>query len=142
MWKQRALKTEADLEIGFSVLRQLRTDLDWAEFLFRYRAAAAGGYEFVGWFEEDRCVAVLGYRALVDFVHGPHLYLDDLVVVESLRSSGLGSRILGWAEEEAARRKLSRLRLCTGVENERGKRFYEKNGWTARAVAFKKSLEP
>jgi hypothetical protein len=32
------------------------------------------------------------------------------------------------------------LRLCTGIENEQGKKFYERNGWSLRAVAYKKKL--
>ena len=137
----RALLSPPDLEMGFVLLRQLRGELDWRTFQALYEGARAqSGYELRGWFEGDTCVAVLGYRVLTDFVHGPHLYLDDLVVDESRRSSGLGAKILAWAEAEAAARKLSGLRLCTGVGNERGIRFYEKNGWAARAFAFKKAV--
>jgi len=36
----------------------------------------------------------MGYRLLHDFVHGRHLYIDDLVVTSRLRSSGLGAELL------------------------------------------------
>jgi hypothetical protein len=36
--------------------------------------------------------------------------------------------------------KCDGLRLCTGIENESGKRFYEREGWTLKAVAFKKKI--
>lgn len=32
------------------------------------------------------------------------------------------------------------LRLCTGIENERGAQFYEKNNWAKRAYAYTKKL--
>ncbi len=137
----RSLSSPADLEIAFALLRQLRTELDWKTFLAVYELARAqSAYELRGWFEGDTCVAVLGFRVITDFVHGSHLYLDDLVVEESHRSSGLGAEILAWAEAEAATRGLAGLRLCTGIANERGIRFYEKNGWAPRALAFKKAV--
>lgn len=141
MLESRPLTSASELEIGFGLLHQLRAELDWKTFLHHYGAARAqSAYELRGWFDGETCVAVMGYRVLTDFVHGPHLYIDDLVVDESRRSSGLGAKLLTWAEAEAADRKLSGLRLCTGVGNERGIRFYEKHGWAARAVAFKKAV--
>jgi len=42
------------------------------------------------------------------------------------------------SEEVALRENCQTLRLCTGIENESGVRFYEKNGWSKRAYAFTK----
>ncbi len=83
----------------------------------------------------------MGYRILFDFVHDKHLYIDDLVVASSLRSQGFGKQLLDFAEVEARRLGCRGLRLCTGVENEGGKRFYERSGWAPRALAYKKKLE-
>ena len=33
------------------------------------------------------------------------------------------------------------LRLCTGIENERGVNFYERSGWTKRAFAYTKKMD-
>lgn len=30
--------------------------------------------------------------------------------------------------------------VCTGIENERGVKFYDRNGWTKRAYAYTKKL--
>lgn len=35
---------------------------------------------------------------------------------------------------------MTELWLCAVLENEGGLRFYEREGWTRRAYAFKKSL--
>jgi GNAT superfamily N-acetyltransferase len=61
-------------------------------------------------------------------------------VTASHRSQGLGAELLARAEKIARDLDCRGLRLCTGVENERGKAFYEREGWTARALAFKKPL--
>lgn len=143
MWKNRILATPEEWDEGFAVLKELRTELTWSQFRVLYAAAhAASGYQLRGWFNGPRCGGVVGYRVLTDFVHGRHLYVDDLCVRAECRSQGLGKQILQWAETEARRLGCQGLRLCTGVDNARGKSFYEANGWQPRALAYKKGLTP
>ncbi len=122
-------------------MRQLRETLSENDFLERTLAAQTESrYELLGFFENNRCQALMGYRILTDLVHGRHLYVDDLVVDQSIRSKGLGAKLLAKAKEIAREQNCQRLRLCTGAENQRGKQFYERNGWNFRAVVYKTSL--
>ncbi len=135
------LRTPAALERGYGILKELRTELSYQEFVSLYEAAkAADGYTLVGVFENEKCIAVMGYRLLSDFVHGKHIYIDDIVVTKERRSGGIGADLLRYAEKMAVERGCKGLRLCTGIENETGRRFYEREGWAARALAFKKLL--
>jgi GNAT superfamily N-acetyltransferase len=129
-----------DLEQFFSVLKELRTDLAYADFLNLYQQANAQGYTLVGLEYDNKILAVMGYRIITDFVHGRHLYIDDLVCTEFHRSQGLGAQLLKHAEELAKKMECRGLRLCTGIENDRGKKFYDRHGWNLRAVAYKKKL--
>lgn len=140
----RELTTTADLAKGFQVLRELRTHISFERFLELDNAARrADRYTVVGAFEAGQCIAVMGYRVLFDLVHGKHLYVDDLVVTERCRSKGVGAALLREAETVAQRMNCDGLRLCTGIENEAGKRFYEREGWELRSVAYKKKkMEP
>lgn len=134
-------KTKKDLEKFYGVMKELRTDLSFSDYLNIYENAnAADGYEIVALENDNKVLAVMGYRVLYDFVHGKHLYIDDLVSTESFRSKGLGARLLNHAEDLAKNLGCNGLRLCTGIENEMGKKFYERHGWKLRAVAFKKKL--
>jgi ribosomal protein S18 acetylase RimI-like enzyme len=82
----------------------------------------------------------MGHRVLHDFVHGKHLYIDDLVTTVSHRSKGIGALLLKRAEVDAQQLGCQSLRLCAGVSNEDGKRFYEKQQWQFRSVVYKKKL--
>ena len=125
----------------FPILKELRTHLDEAEYLRLLKAAQeTGGYKLLAAFDQTECTGLMGYRIIHDFVHGRHLYVDDLVVREKLRSKGLGSAFLAKAKALAAAENCTGLRLCTGAENADGRRFYEKNGWALRAVAYKIKL--
>lgn len=130
-----------DLERFYPVMKELRKDLSYQDFLSLYeKAHEADGYEVVGFEINGKVLAVMAYRILHDLVHGKHLYIDDLVSTESQRSKGLGAKLLAHAEKIAKENSCKGLRLCTGIENESGKKFYERNGWSLRAVAYKKKL--
>lgn len=130
-----------DLERFYPVMKELRKDLSYQDFKNLYeKAHETNGYEVVGFEDQGKIIALMGYRILYDFVHGKHLYIDDLVSTESQRSKGLGAKLLRYAEELAEKNLCKGLRLCTGVENEQGKKFYDRNGWNLRAVAYKKKL--
>jgi len=132
------IESVEDARKVFPILKELRTHLDEGEYLKGLAAARAGSdYKFVGAFEGAECLGLMGYRILHDFVHGRHLYVDDLVVTGNKRSKGLGSKFLTFAKEIAAKENCKRLRLCTGADNNEGRKFYEKNGWEMKAVVYK-----
>lgn len=136
----RVTKIE-DLEKFYLVIKELRTELSYDEFVEIYKMShIANEYEVVGYEIDNQMVAAMGFRILYDLVHGKHLYIDDLVVSERFRSHGLGAELLKHAEEVAKQKNCKGLRLCTGVDNSRAKIFYEKNGWSLRSVAYKKKV--
>lgn len=138
----RKLTTTVDLAKGYQVLRELRTNISFERFLELNNAAKrADGYTVLGAYEAGQCIAVMGYRVLFDLVHGKHLYIDDLVVTEACRSKGVGAALLREAETVAQSMNCDGLRLCTGIENDAGKRFYEREGWELRSVAYKKKKQ-
>ena len=131
-----------DLERCFPVMAELRPHLDLRSYLDFYQDAhRADGYEIVAIEEAGEVQAVMGYRFLTDFVRGRHLYIDDLVTLGSMRSRGLGARLLEYAETVARESGCGSLRLCAVMENERGQKFYERHGWTKRAIAYTKKLK-
>lgn len=137
-----AVDNKNDLDRCFPVMKELRPHLSYEEYLQIYdESKKADGYELVAVEVDGQILAVMGYRYLTDFVRGRHVYIDDLVSTEKARSKGLGAELLKYVEQIAAQNKCTGLRLCTGVENERGVSFYLREGWTKRAYAFTKKLK-
>ncbi len=126
----------------FELLRQLRPQLNFPTFIdLLKKAQESGGYQLEGFLAPNgELIALLGYRLSYDFVHGKHVYIDDLVTAEKHRSQNYGAQLLERAEEIARAQGCTNLRLCTGIDNDRGKRFYEKNLWALRAVVYKKKI--
>jgi ribosomal protein S18 acetylase RimI-like enzyme len=124
-------------------LRELRTELSLSEFHAIYKQASSrDGFQLMAATDDDdSIVGIMGYRILFDFVHGKHLYVDDLVTTEAKRGSGIGAKLLQEAEKIAQVQRCVALRLCTGTANDRAKNFYEREGWNLRSVAYKKKLK-
>ena len=135
------VKNKNDLERCYPVMKELRPHLSFEDYIAIYNDShATDGYEIVALEDQGQILALMGYRFLSDFVRGKHVYIDDLVSTEKARSRGLGAELLNFAEEIAQNSRCKSLRLCTGIENERGIKFYERNGWTKRAYAYTKKL--
>lgn len=137
----KTMQSAEDLKAAFPLMKQLREHLNETQFVDLVQSAMRDSrYQLLAFFPDNGsgpCQGLMGYRILTDLVHGRHLYIDDLVVDEKSRSHGLGAKILAKAKEIARAENCKRLRLCTGADNDRGKNFYERNGWKLRAVVYK-----
>lgn len=133
-------KSDSEIRECFPVMKELRMNLDVEAFLSTIESAQVDSYKIAFLKKDSQVAAVMGYRILYDFVHGKHLYIDDLVTTKDFRSLGLGAKLLKFAEGEAQKLGCSGIRLCTGIENEAGKRFYERNNWNLRAIVYKKKI--
>lgn len=135
------LKTQSELEQAYPLMKELRPHITLQNFLdIYYQSNKTTGYEIAALTKDNQILAIMGYRILFDYVHGKHCYIDDLVSTEQQRSKGYGAELLKYAEQFAKDNQCTGLRLCTGIENERGKKFYETNGWNLRAIVYKKKV--
>ena len=137
----RILSNIEEFESVYPLMIQLRTHLSLNEFL-EYASVAnqMDQYTLVGAYEKEACIGLMGMRINVDMVRGKHIYIDDLVVDEETRSKGVGGKLLAFAEDFATKNNCKVLRLCTGIQNEKGKSFYERNNWRQTAIAYTKRL--
>lgn len=142
LFKTLDITQATELQSAFLLMQDLRPGLEFSQFkrLVCDQAAYQADYRLLAAVDPDtgKLLALAGIRTLLDFVHGEHWYIDDLVTHPDHRSQGVGARFLKWIESEAVRAGILYLRLSTGVSHEPGKRFYEREGWGLRAVTYKK----
>ena len=124
----------------FQVLKELRPHLNHDQFLKLFSESEKEGFQIVALIEDRHVRAVMGYRILHDFTHGKHLYIDDLVTREIDRSKGFGKFLLDYAERTAKENQCTLLRLCSGIDREDAHRFYKRENWTPKSIAFKKKI--
>ena len=126
-------------------MRALRTHYaDEAEFVERVdEVQRPQGYRLVGAFEDDRCVAVAGFRVLHNLAWHDALYVDDLSTLAEARRRGHGTALLDWLAEEGRRLGCDQLHLDSGVgpEREDAHRLYFNTGLRIYAYHFAAPLE-
>lgn len=67
--------------------------------------------------------------------------LEDMVVTNSVRDCGVGSKLLTFALEYAKEQGCKRITLLTDYDNEAAHRFYQKHGFSRSSmVVFRKSM--
>jgi len=132
----RALTTPDELRAAWPVVRQLRPHLDEDRFIAQALRQIAAGYRATALYEGGVPRAYAGWRVQEFLVHGPHLYVDDLVTDETARSLGYGKALLDWLKSEAKRLGCTRLQLDSGTHRKDAHAFYLREGLRIESFHF------
>ena len=133
----RHADTDAEIAACFPVMRALRPHLSNAgELCARVRRQARAGYRLLAAWRGEEAVGLAGYRPQENLIRGPFCYVDDLVVRDDLRRSGLGARLLTEVGIEAKAAGMPHLVLDTDLSNALGQRFYFRFGMLPVALRF------
>lgn len=125
---------------AFPVLQELRPELTEANLEVVLREGAGQGLRFFGAFDRGRCLAVAGYRLIINTSAGRKLYVDDLVVTSTVRSQGTGTAMFTELVRRARELKCVRLELDSGVQRFGAHRFYLHNRMQIRSHHFSLTL--
>ena len=128
---------EDNVAACYPLMRQLRPHLtSAAEFIERWRRQTSAGYRLLAIWRGEEPIVLAGFRVQDNLVHGFHLYVDDLVTLETARSSGYGQQMIARLAAEGRKLGCSKLVLDTPLTNVLGHRFYYRNGLLATALRF------
>jgi ribosomal protein S18 acetylase RimI-like enzyme len=134
----RDLHWETDAGLCFPLMQQLRPHLSGdVEFATRWRRQEeTAGYRLIGLWQDGRLQALAGFRVIENLVHGPHLYVDDLVTSEEVRGLGHGAKLLRHLRKESRALGYEKLLLDTPLSNVLAHRFYYRQGLLGTALRF------
>src|SRR5471030_954669 len=106
------------------VLAELRTELTAETFTVVYREGYPQGLRFTAAYDDQRCVAVAGWRVIATTVALRKLLVDDLVVSASARSRGVGGALLAELISRARAAGCRLLDLDSALHRSDAHRFY------------------
>ena len=107
----RELTTGPDIAAAFPLMAELRPHLRQGVFLDTIRRQQRDGYRLFGGSARSELVVLAGVRDAHTLVRGPHLFVDDLVTLQSKRGMGYGTAMLRWLAGHAAGKGLPRIYL-------------------------------
>ena len=136
------VNVESDKEIMdcFETLKELRPNLKKEIFVNLVRGMYAEGYRLVSVSEDNKVVAVAGYKISFNFAMGKKLYIEDLVTSKNTRSKGLGKMLLNYLEDFAKQEGCNILHLDSGTQRHKAHKFYLTNNLAIFAYHFVKSI--
>lgn len=122
------------------VLQELRPHVDLDELREIIAEGAPQGLVFTAAWDDGACVGVAGWRILALTHTRRKLYVDDLVVTATRRSTGVGSALLASLEDRARAAGCTVLDLDSGVQRHGAHRFYLREGFDITAHHFSRSV--
>ncbi len=133
--------TDKEIECCFNVMSVLRTHLKKEQFLSTVRHMETEGYRLAFIENDGKVVATAGYRVYTNLFMGKHLYVDDLVTVESSRSRGYGEQMVKWLRSEAIKENCNYYHLDSGTHRGEAHKFYFRQGFTIASYHFSEQLQ-
>ena len=133
-------KTNADIQMCFNVMSELRTQLNRDDFLETVRHMESEGFRLAYIEDEEGVVAVAGYRIYTNLFWGKNLYVDDLVTSASARSKGYGGQMIDWLREKARKAGCRSYHLDSGTARGQAHKFYFNQGFTISSYHFSEQL--
>src|SRR5437588_5395999 len=122
------------------VLLELRPHLTPESFAHVYSEGHPQGLRYTAVYDDDRCVAVAGWRLLATTVALRKLYVDDLVTTAAHRGQGVGAALLRELERRARGAGCRVLDLDSGADREDAHRFYFREQMVIRGFHFLRRL--
>lgn len=125
----------------YDVMAQLRPHVERGDYLASMARLEDEGARLIGAFRNGVCLGCAVFRPQFRLALGDIVYVDDLVVEEGDRSSGVGRLLLDWIEEEALTLGAGVCMLDSGVQRAQAHRFYFRQGYAIASYSFRKTLD-
>jgi GNAT superfamily N-acetyltransferase len=105
-------------------MRQLRSQLNEADFVERIAAQRRQGYQLLAAVVDGLPAALAGFRVGENLAWGRYVYVDDLVTDQEFRCRGYGGVLLDWLVDYCRDNGLAELHLDSGVQRFAAHRVY------------------
>jgi GNAT superfamily N-acetyltransferase len=134
------LKTKQDWQSMYPLIKQHNKTMTRKTYDALLPEMLARGYRCIGAYQGEKLVGVMGFWVGVRFWCKKYIDIDNVVVDKSLRSKGIGSKMMAWVEAEGRRQKCDMSMLDCYVSYHASHRFYFREGYCILGYHFTKNL--
>jgi N-acetylglutamate synthase-like GNAT family acetyltransferase len=111
---------------SFPLMKQLRERIQEATYVDEVERQRKDGYRLFAGSLNGNLVALAGIRHSHTLSRGEHVFVDDLVVSETQRTSGIGAAMMGWLADWTVQQGAPMVFLDS---RDTAKDFYKKLGF-------------
>ena len=99
------------------------------------------GYRCAGMYSGDNLIGICGLWIITKYYVGKHIEPDNVVILESYRTKGLGKQLMAWVYDYAKSQGCIASELNCYVTNEKGQAFWEKEGYKKIGYHYQRPIE-
>lgn len=132
----KLVDTLDDIQACFPVMSQLRPRFTQSDFVTQVLQQQSQGYFLLAAFLDGNVVGCAGFVIGTKLAWGKHLYVDDLVADDAIRSSGIGLAMVNWLKEHARKSGCEQLHLDSGVQRFAAHKFYLRENFIINSHHF------
>lgn len=99
------------------------------------------GYECVGVYDNENLIGTSGMWILTKYYVGKHIEPDNVVIHPDYRNKGIGVELMNWIYNYGISKGCEASELNCYVGNDKGHKFWFKEGYKIVAFHFQKPLE-
>jgi len=125
----------------FPLVKQLTPTLTKKRYTELLKVMCANNYRMTCAFIGKKCIGLSGFWINTKIYSGKYVEIDNLVVAEEYRSSGVGKLICDWIIVKAKEENCETAMLDAYVENSAAHRFYFREGYKVRGFHFIKNIK-
>ncbi len=126
---------------NLDLIRKLTPTLTQEQYENYLRSMVPHNYYQVIAVKENEVIGLSGYWVSTKLYSGPYLEIDNFIVSEKHRNSGVGKALVQWMENEARENNCHMMMLDAYVENFKAHAFYYRQGFIARGFHYLKSID-
>ena len=132
---------EDELPRIMPLIEKHNAKIEPAELRRRLEVMIPHGYHCIAAFEKDRIVGVAGYWLGARFYCGEFMDVDNVVVEESLRSRGIGLKLMDWVHEKSRQLGCKVVVLDSYVTYVGAHKFYFRQGYEILGFHFSRKVD-
>jgi len=138
MKKVRIATDDTEILKCFEAMNELRPHLEKRDFVGLINEMRQEGYHLAYVKDEDKIVAVTGYRFLHHLYCGKLIYVDDLSTMQNYRKKGYAKLLMDFILNEAKENNCKHIDLDSGCGPHRyaAHRFYLRYGFNITSHHF------
>jgi GNAT superfamily N-acetyltransferase len=122
------------------LLKMLNDKLDEHILKSRLDEMILRGYECVGVYEHKKLIGISGLWTIVKYSDGKYIEPDNVIIHPDYRNKGIGELMMNWIHEYAKSKGCTASELNCYIANERGQKFWLKEGYKRLGYRFQKKF--
>lgn len=124
----------------YPVLKQCDMSIDEETLKERFFEMQKMDYRCIGVYYSGKLIGISGLWFLNKYYVGKHVEPDNVYILPEYRGSGLGHRLMQWIEDYARKEGCQAVELNCYMVNEKGREFWEKEGYLPLGIHYQKIL--